>query len=664
MRNWILVLLLVFAGALNAQERTHLVQAGETLYGISRTYNVTIEQLQEENPILSQGLKEGQTLTIPASQAPARPVREVVPHDTNRFDYYTVQPQQTLYSLTREWGITYERLLELNPSLSEGLKVGQILKHPKGTLDATPLEVSREGYQLYEVEPLETVYSLVRKFGLEEDEFYEANPQVLEEGLKAGQSVWIPEDRISNYDPTTEVSTVDEDDNTRENDNRNQDTTALEQRPSKYVVIRTVSGESWETLSAKYQVSKEELLRLNPELITGVMPNRNLIVPRWAEPVSLDEGQTRSNNRFAQLNRRSLKVAVVLPLFVTENDSLARQYQMGQASPQVVPQSTVAFDFFTGLKMAMDSLTNYGLNIQLSVYDTRNSQAEVLTIAEELRRERPDVVFGPLYAANAELLARELPNQWIVTPLSRTIDNALHNKLIQAVAPIEAEHLQLARWVNQNAAESNLIFVRRDLESESKDVQFFLQHLEASNSRTVTSIVIGEELINTANIRNKLAAGRRDVIIALDTDPVLLTSLVNSLVSINDTNVVVLSTSRLMGARTLEVEKLNRIDLYLSDVEFVDYSDTNTHTFIRAYRDQFGNEPPRFTYHGFDVGMYFIPSFVLGALQNPEELSPFWYKQVGVMKIHDFSRSGSTGALENTGTYMLHLEDFIWKKVF
>lgn len=658
MRNWILVLLLAVAGTLNAQEETHEVKAGETLYGISRLYLVTIEDIIEMNPFLADGLKEGQILSIPdADYVVEQAVRPAtVQRDTNRFDFYTVQPQQTIYSLTRDWDITYEQLLELNPRLSEGLKVGQVLKLPKGTLAAIRLEIQRDGYVLYEVQPMETVYSLVRKFDLDDDEFYEANPQVLEEGLKAGQSVWIPEENIEESEQPVSIET--------EHVASDGDDDTTQTQLSKYIVIRTVSGESWETLSAKYNVTKEELLRLNPELISGVRPHRNLIVPRAAEPASITDGQTRTNNRFHQMNRRSLKVAVALPLFLAENDSLAGLFNMGQASPQVVPQSTVAFDFYTGLKMAMDSLTSYGLNIELSVYDTRNSQAEILTIANQLRRERPDVVFGPLYAANAELLARELPNQWIITPLSRTINNADFSRLIQAVSPIEAEHLQLARWVNRNAPEANLIFVHRDSETEARHVQNFLQHLEASNSRTVSSLVMGEELLTTSTIRNKLAAGRKDIFIALDTDPVLLTSFINNVVSINDTDIAVLSTSRLMSARTLEVEKLNRLDLYLSDVEFVDYSDTNTHVFIQSYRDEFGNEPPRFTYHGFDVGMYFIPSFVLGALQNPTDPSPLWYKQGGVMKCHDFSRSAVMGSHENSGTYMLHLEDFIWKKVF
>lgn len=654
MRNWILVVLLAFAGVLNAQDRTHKVQPGETLYGISRMYNVTIEQLKAQNPMLDEGaiLQEGMDLVIPESNVVSTSTQSTSTRDTAHYDFYTVQPQQTIYSLTREWNVSYEQLLEWNPILSDGLKVGQILQLPKGTLAPE----TKAGYSPYQVQPMETVYSLLRKFEIEEEQFYEANPEVRENGLKAGQSIWVPSEQVeSTSNPSERVH----EDETRVEE----DSTVQEERLSKYIVIKTTSGETWETLRAKYGVSQDELLRLNPELVSGVRPHRNLIVPR---PVSASTNGSRSelDNRFVALNNQSLKVAVVLPLFLEENDSLVQMYQMGEASPQVVPQSRIAFDFYTGLKMAMDSLTSYGLNIDFSVYDTRNSPGAILSIAEDLKRTKPDLVFGPLYSSNAELLSKELPNQWIVTPLSRTVNIEGLNHLIQAVSPIEAEHLQLADWVNKNALEANLIFVRRDNESEEHAVLNFIQHLQASEARTVSTLVMGEELITSGAIRSRLAAGRTDVFIALDTDPVLLTSFINGVVTVNDTDIVVLSSSRLMGARTLEVEKLNRLNLYLSDVEYVDYADTNTQSFIQHYRTVYNNEPPRFTYHGFDVGMYFIPSFVMGAIQNEGQSAPFWYQQDGVMKNHDFQSDDSQYPNENGGTFMLHLEDFTWKRVF
>lgn len=45
----------------------HAVQKGQTLYSISKAYNVTVDQVSRENAIESNGIKEGQLLRIPAS---------------------------------------------------------------------------------------------------------------------------------------------------------------------------------------------------------------------------------------------------------------------------------------------------------------------------------------------------------------------------------------------------------------------------------------------------------------------------------------------------------------------------------------------------------------------------------------------------------------------
>ena len=70
-----------FAGSANAQEPIerskettkiggkayylHHVKQGQTLYGLARTYNVTIEEIETFNPEVKDGLKVGHVLGIP-----------------------------------------------------------------------------------------------------------------------------------------------------------------------------------------------------------------------------------------------------------------------------------------------------------------------------------------------------------------------------------------------------------------------------------------------------------------------------------------------------------------------------------------------------------------------------------------------------------------------
>ena len=104
--------------------KEHVVLPKETLYGISRKYNITIADLQRLNPRL-ETLKPGMVLKVKNGNT-----EKVVDVAGSLFKYYQVKPQETLFSLTRRFGISKDSLLTLNPALADGLKSGMVLKIP------------------------------------------------------------------------------------------------------------------------------------------------------------------------------------------------------------------------------------------------------------------------------------------------------------------------------------------------------------------------------------------------------------------------------------------------------------------------------------------------------------------------------------------------------
>ncbi|MGB7784795.1 MAG: LysM peptidoglycan-binding domain-containing protein [Salinimicrobium sp.] len=104
--------------------KEHVVLPKETLYGISRKYNITIADLQRLNPSL-ETLKPGMVLKVRNGNT-----EKVVDVEGRLFRYYQVKPQETLFSLTRRFGISKDSLMTLNPALADGLKSGMVLKIP------------------------------------------------------------------------------------------------------------------------------------------------------------------------------------------------------------------------------------------------------------------------------------------------------------------------------------------------------------------------------------------------------------------------------------------------------------------------------------------------------------------------------------------------------
>lgn len=123
----------------------HTIQAGETLYRLSVKYNVTTQAICEANPGLStENFRSGQVIIIPV-QSDSKPQKETPKTEEQENtnvkmndwkDMHKVERKETIFSISREYGITEEELIAANPELKKGkLKKGTFLFIPYGKND-------------------------------------------------------------------------------------------------------------------------------------------------------------------------------------------------------------------------------------------------------------------------------------------------------------------------------------------------------------------------------------------------------------------------------------------------------------------------------------------------------------------------------------------------
>ncbi len=107
----------------------HKVEKGQSLYAISKLYNVDINVILADNDDAIDGISAGQELKILIPNQIGSPTK-VNPGstiDTNRFTYHKVAKRETIYAIAKKYSITEQRLNELNPDLANGLKPGQLI---------------------------------------------------------------------------------------------------------------------------------------------------------------------------------------------------------------------------------------------------------------------------------------------------------------------------------------------------------------------------------------------------------------------------------------------------------------------------------------------------------------------------------------------------------
>ena len=106
----------------------HKVKQGQTLYALARRYGTSVKKIRGANPALDRGLKVGQIVKVPYDH--------MVKSNTKT---HTVSAGETLYAISRKYGLTVEQLKKLNNLTSNALARGQKLVVQKAAGGKAPV---------------------------------------------------------------------------------------------------------------------------------------------------------------------------------------------------------------------------------------------------------------------------------------------------------------------------------------------------------------------------------------------------------------------------------------------------------------------------------------------------------------------------------------------
>lgn len=213
---------------------TYKVQRGDTLWNISKKFNISVEELKKINNLDSNLLYIGEELKLPSYETVT---------DSNIT--YIVSKGDTLYSIAAKNEISVNDLKKYNNLTSDNLYIGQELNIPSGTSIITPSEneVINEG-SIYEVKKGDTLYSIAKKFNTSVDKIKEIN-SIVNDILTIGTSLLIPTSNLSDI-----------------------------------IVHKVIKGDSLWSLSKKYNTTVDLIKQLNNLVSDIIIPGNELQIKR------------------------------------------------------------------------------------------------------------------------------------------------------------------------------------------------------------------------------------------------------------------------------------------------------------------------------------------------------------------------------------------------
>lgn len=190
---------------------THRVQAGESLFAISRIYNVSIAEIQQWNNLEDTALEAGRELVIYRRQEVVQPTisemeqmaeeeRTSIVRQFNESgsdsESYLVRSGDTLYQIARDHDMTVNELRQLNNLTGDILRVGQRIMVRKvrtapsvaeGAENSTP----QGKFTTYRVQSGDSFQGLLNRFKMSESELLAMNPGINRSTVTQGQQLTV-----------------------------------------------------------------------------------------------------------------------------------------------------------------------------------------------------------------------------------------------------------------------------------------------------------------------------------------------------------------------------------------------------------------------------------------------------------------------------------------
>ncbi|MEC2335255.1 peptidoglycan endopeptidase LytE, partial [Bacillus subtilis] len=150
----------LFAGAASAQSIK--VKKGDTLWDLSRKYDTTISKIKSENHLRSDIIYVGQTLSINGKSTSSKSSSSSSSSST-----YKVKSGDSLWKISKKYGMTINELKKLNGLKSDLLRVGQVLKLKGSTSSSSSSssKVSSSSTSTYKVKSGDSLSKIASKYG-------------------------------------------------------------------------------------------------------------------------------------------------------------------------------------------------------------------------------------------------------------------------------------------------------------------------------------------------------------------------------------------------------------------------------------------------------------------------------------------------------------------
>ena len=426
------------------------------------------------------------------------PAGMMMAQSTSGHFLHTVTKGQSLYSISSMYNVPISDIVKLNPGSDERIKVGQALKIP---------QTSAENQVVFHtIQAGETLYKLSVKHGVSVERICRANPGLSVKNFRVGQVIAIPPKGKATSEVTTQAP---------DPAPQVQTTPKEPLKPKCRDMHKIQRKETVYSISRMYGITEEELIAANPEIKNKKLKkgkflcipySQKLVAETPKTPVQQDDSTLTDAQLFDKNKKESkkiatIKAAIVLPFNTDGTGNKDEQVRM--------------VEYYEGFLMAVDSLKEKGVSIDLYTYDSGKTTASVNQVLSKPEMKTMDVIFGPAHADQVKPMAdfAEKHNLRLVVPFTSKGDDVFNNPSVYQInTPQSYLYSEVYEHYLRKFPNAHVVFL--DANTGHTDKVDFIKGLkEELKNRQMTFKELKGEDINPEGMKLVVDSLRENVII-------------------------------------------------------------------------------------------------------------------------------------------------------
>ena len=598
----------------NKEYYVHIVEQGQTVFSIARAYGLKYYDAVIKTDIHL--MKVGDTVWLPKNEYSVAAVSanaNAVVSPSTRVHYIKIESGQTLYSLSREYGVTVEQIVEANPELrTEQLKAGQMLKIPP--------KVAESGER--KAESVDKARAEAQQKAAEEA----AKQKAAEEAAKQKAAEEAAKQKAAEEAAKQKAASV---------------------KDEAVKVSESATGNEAQATPVRHPV-------VNPYPFDEVPEN----FPK--QQASYYNFTTTSSFNYQVRDRQDKSrvfVSVVMPLNLDKiNEISTSKFDIEQRGKKEYKVFEF-IQFYEGILMALDELQSRGVDVVLNVVDlTSDKDEDVVAAYNSHNVANSDFIIALLVKKPFHKLA-ELAKQsqvFVINPFSSREDVVSDNPYVVKYMPsVEGTVKEILNLVASKHKGGNLYVIHSNNKSSTTDEKLFREEFEKQLSARKDIKYTMFDWAANGKLLSTLKTTTDNVIVSLynqdrNKNTVYANTLLNRLSTISSNAPTLITVKNyLTEYPNVDFDQLQHVRYTTVTMGYLDYGNTLHKKFIDTYKDKFHTEPNTL-YAGVahDIMLY----FTMALWQNGAE---YWRNPQNFKRPEDMlfpfrvEQSSSTGGYEN-----------------